>query len=104
MRFLGAYHSLVGIKDKKYSKNFDIRIVFHGMVERIMSRYPNGIAYQDLLFDLGHLIAILKTCLSYYGISYTLRTSVSSDSKFNLMELEILTIDIKLSHNLSGNI
>lgn len=90
-------HSLIRMEGKQNSKNFDIRIVFNGNVERVMSRYPNGVAYQDLLFDLGHLIATLKKCFSHYGISYNLHTSINTNSELNLMELELLTIDLKLN-------
>ena len=90
-------HSLIRITDKPHSKDFDIRIVFKGTVERVMSRYPNGVAYQDLLFDLGHLITTLKMCFSHYGISYTLRTSMDANSEVNLMDLELLTVDLRIN-------
>lgn len=90
-------HSLIRFKDNQHSKDFDIRIIFKGTVERVMSRYPNGVAYQDLLFDLGHLITTLKMCFSHYGISYTLRTSIDANSEVNLMDLELLTIDLRIN-------
>ena len=61
-----------------------------------MSRYPNGIAYQDLLFDLGHLVATLKQCFAHYKISYILKTVINDNPALNLMELELLSIDLKI--------
>ena len=62
-----------------------------------MSRYPKGIVYQDLLFDLGHLITTLKMCFPHYRISYTSRTSIDANSEVNLMDLELLSIDLRIN-------
>lgn len=34
---------------------------------------------------------------SHYGISYTLRTSIDANSEVNLMDLELLTVDLRIN-------
>lgn len=89
-------HSLIRRGDCVDDKDFQVRIIFKGVVERVMSRYPNGVAYRDLLFDLGHLIATLKKCLSHYKIKYIMNIDSNNLDEINLMELEFLSIDLEL--------
>jgi hypothetical protein len=77
----------------------NLSIIYSADITRVVNRYPNAIYYKDLLFDYGHLVSILRSCIRHYNIGKysTITDYVYEDftlTKENqLLDLPFLQID-----------
>lgn len=77
-----------------------LEIIYRADVARIMARYPNGVAYRDLVLDFGHLLATLKMCIQHYKLEcFSLHEdncqNILNDN--NIMNLPFLQLTLKMS-------
>lgn len=93
-------HGLVHLRNKVLTSLPDgtFQINYFADMSRVMIRYPNGIAYRDLILDYGHLLATLKKCLIYYKIDlFSIReTGAESEplTALDLINLPFLQVQI----------